>query len=391
MPKSIQFKPNGLIYHHFYESHKDNYIFANYWSQSPPLVIDGTYFKTPEHYFQSQKFPKNTPAYKAVLHAETADYARTTAQRFFANDNDARNKWFAGDDYQAMLNVVRARFKQDEAFRNALLDTQNHYIYEDTYKGPPSGGPPDTKWGGGLDGKGENLLGLALMEVRNEYYEKQGSNKLVVDIKKLRQQAQNERDEIDSVLASQGIRTQGRALEEIRNDYTKVAANTNNYVKKTLDETPVNNTPQVQQTIPLPKGNEQITNAKSAALNVLSNRFSAKNIFVCDTDNARDKEIKVVFHDHNAALKFLSFVRNTPISKDGVTVILSEQRAQQLFEQLGVAKDSGGRNMLDVLKQAQAQPLKDRSVDHVEDQHMPPPGQTNSQREDEGHRPVFKR
>ncbi len=210
--ESIQLLKDGLIYYSFYDKDKPNYIFANYWNEAQPLIINRIKYKTPEHYFQSQKFLPSSKEHNAICNAVNADEARVLAGKLFNEQNQTPQtlaKWRTGNPaggQVAMLNVVRARLK-DLTFRENLLATRNAYILEDTYKGP--GGKADAIWGGGADGMGENKLGLALMQVRNE------ERGVKVDLDQLREIARQERAEIDRNLGGSDA-TKGKPLSEIR-------------------------------------------------------------------------------------------------------------------------------------------------------------------------------
>jgi len=59
-----------------------------------------------------------------------------------------------------MKKALRAKFTQHEKLKKLLLGTENADIIEDA--------PNDYQWGCGKDGSGQNLLGKALMDIREE-------------------------------------------------------------------------------------------------------------------------------------------------------------------------------------------------------------------------------
>lgn len=61
--------------------------------------------------------------------------------------------------YEVMMSALLLKFSQNPDFLKILLDTQGLYIREAS--------PRDKIWGSGKDGRGQNLLGFALMEVRD--------------------------------------------------------------------------------------------------------------------------------------------------------------------------------------------------------------------------------
>ena len=168
------FPPHGQKVAHFYENNKPNYIFANYWKK--PLTIGNETFKTPEHYFQAQKFPKGSVSRNAIIDAANADDARKKAgeiiENQFKGNKDGLKKWrkqWTKDKREALRDVIRERMKQDPQFKKALMSTGNAYISEDTFQGPPGDRKnPDKFNGSGSDGMGANDLGRALMFIREQ-------------------------------------------------------------------------------------------------------------------------------------------------------------------------------------------------------------------------------
>lgn len=61
--------------------------------------------------------------------------------------------------YDIMTKVLYAKFTQNRKLRDKLLATEDAYIFEDS--------PYDYIWGVGADKTGQNLLGKALMKVRD--------------------------------------------------------------------------------------------------------------------------------------------------------------------------------------------------------------------------------
>ena len=174
--QTLQMFQNGLTYVPFYDSKFENYIFANY-AKEKLTGLDKVEYQTPEHYFQAQKFKDFPDLGKLFLDNNlSSDGARKLAEDIFKNPikykrtvadiDQIKNQWFGKNDYEAMLNVIRARCSSNSEFLSKLTLTGTAYILEDTYTGPK--GKADSKWGGGPDGLGQNLLGKALMQVRVE-------------------------------------------------------------------------------------------------------------------------------------------------------------------------------------------------------------------------------
>jgi len=62
-----------------------------------------------------------------------------------------------------MKEAVYAKFSQHEDLKEILLSTENKKIVEHA---------PDSCWGDGMDGKGQNRLGHVLVQVRQELQKK---------------------------------------------------------------------------------------------------------------------------------------------------------------------------------------------------------------------------
>jgi N-glycosidase YbiA len=314
--------PGGLMYCSFYDNNKPNYIFANYWDKSAPLEIDGIKYETPEHYFQSQKFTVGSTEHTAILNARTADDARKEALR---QNSKIVPGWHKGTSYDAMLNVVRARLKQDPDFKQALMATGDAYILEDTYKGP--NGKPDNTWGGGEDGKGENKLGMALMTVRNQEFKRRSKNSLIVDALKFRNTAQKERDTINKQLGGPGS-TRGKSLSELK---TLLAPNHSHQTNSTYQR--------------LGQALRTVT-AKDRVMDKLK-QHGAKDIAVIP--GGKDPQvIKVTFGSTTAAQTFAKFAGGSgnPASttNGGVSVILGPKRAENVFKRLSVGTHGKGNH-----------------------------------------------
>jgi hypothetical protein len=145
----------GLVWYPISEDGQSNDVFLDTYAQQIGIKdLAGTKkYKTPRDYFL----------------ALTRHYAFSEEQL-----------------YKSMLRVIRQRLKADE-FKQALIATQNGYLYRDSYTEDSS------MWDGGKDGKGKNLLGRALMEVRNELFTGLGQKDLIVDLNSIFEQAVIER------------------------------------------------------------------------------------------------------------------------------------------------------------------------------------------------------
>ncbi len=149
--------------------------FSNFSKHS--FVINGQTWQTVEHYFQAQKFP-GTPQEEAIRLAPDPLTAKHLGNlRAFPlgweHDNPGgppfgqpegrgfpiRADWETVKD-SVMRDAVRAKFTQHEDIRAVLLSTGDETLIEAARN--------DAYWGYGPDGKGQNKLGLTLMDIRDE-------------------------------------------------------------------------------------------------------------------------------------------------------------------------------------------------------------------------------
>lgn len=135
----------------FYRSGDAHGCFSNF--SRHPVTLQGKVWPTSEHYFQAQKFV-GTPHEEEVRNASgPGEAARMGRQR----SRPLRKDWEAVKD-DIMREVVLAKFTQHEDIRQVLLDTGDAELVEHTVN--------DSYWADGGDGRGKNMLGKILMEVR---------------------------------------------------------------------------------------------------------------------------------------------------------------------------------------------------------------------------------
>jgi N-glycosidase YbiA len=146
MPEVVEFYSVGDEYGDFSN-------FAGY-----PVVIRKKRWPTTEHYFQAQKF-KDKKDQEAIRRANSPMLA--------ARMGRDRKRKLRRDWESAKVNVMReavlAKFTQYEDLRELLLSTGDAKIVEHTEK--------DGHWGDGGDGRGKNMLGRVLMDVRERLRE----------------------------------------------------------------------------------------------------------------------------------------------------------------------------------------------------------------------------
>lgn len=137
----------------FYMESTPYFEFSNFYKCH--TVIEGIEYQTIEHYFQSKKF-KNDDYCEQVAAAKNPMEAKYLGQ---SRKHELIDDW---DDikFYVMLNGLMYKFRRRD-LRNILLETGDAEIIEDS--------PSDYIWGCGFHGDGLNLLGKAIMSVRQIY------------------------------------------------------------------------------------------------------------------------------------------------------------------------------------------------------------------------------
>ncbi len=162
---------NKAKYLHFWGHRKGKQVSASCFSQwfGAPFEVDGKHFPTAEHYmmYQKAKLFGDTDAMSRILQAPDPGKAKAIGRQV-ANFND--NVWKA-HCFDIVVAGNRAKFSQNPELREFLVNTGSKILVEAS--------PVDKIWGIGLDAKhehannpnrwkGQNLLGFALMKVRDE-------------------------------------------------------------------------------------------------------------------------------------------------------------------------------------------------------------------------------
>ncbi len=133
-----------------------------------PFAINHIVYKTAEHYMMAQKAMLfgDENIFEKILQAEKPGEAKALG-REITQFNDAI--WNA-EKYKIVFTGNYHKFNQHPSLRNYLINTQNRILVEAS--------PVDMIWGIGMDENdkrlsdittwpGENMLGFALMEVRD--------------------------------------------------------------------------------------------------------------------------------------------------------------------------------------------------------------------------------
>ena len=145
---------NMTIY--FYKVDAPYGCFSNF---SPhPIYLDGQYWSTVEHYYQSQKFvgTQNQDLISVIRVAQTPEIAASLGRD---RTIKTRLDWEQVKP-QIMRQAVLQKFLTHLDIQAILLATGEQLIVEDS--------PKDYFWGCGSDKTGQNQLGKILMSVRHE-------------------------------------------------------------------------------------------------------------------------------------------------------------------------------------------------------------------------------
>lgn len=125
--------------------------------------LDGTYWRTVEHFFQAQKFAgtdHETAIQRARTPGDAKELGRTTKHPLRADWENVKDS--------IMHRAVLRKFQSHEDIRRRLLDTDDEELVENA--------PGDYYWGCGADGTGQNKLGRIIMAVRDALRAAQGSD-----------------------------------------------------------------------------------------------------------------------------------------------------------------------------------------------------------------------
>lgn len=141
----------------FYKVNEAYGAFSNF--SAHPFEINGVVWPTSEHYFQAQKFLNNDIQEKIRSIISPMDAALMGRDRSYP----LRLDWEEVKD-DIMRQAVLAKFSQNKDIAQLLIDTGDKEIIEHTKN--------DHYWADGGDGTGKNMLGIILMEVREQLRKK---------------------------------------------------------------------------------------------------------------------------------------------------------------------------------------------------------------------------
>jgi N-glycosidase YbiA len=136
----------------FYSTTGEYGCFSNF--SRHPFKLKGRTWRTSEHYFQSQKFAGTSFENKVAKCDRPMEAATMGRDRKLP----LRKDWEGVKD-NVMREAVYAKFSQNPHIAKVLLGTYDEKLVEHTDK--------DNYWADGGNGKGKNMLGIILMEVRD--------------------------------------------------------------------------------------------------------------------------------------------------------------------------------------------------------------------------------
>lgn len=136
----------------FYSVNAD-YGWLSSFYHGAPFELQNDTWRTREHYFQAQKF-------HGTKHENDIRRAKgpMEAARMGRDRSKPLRKDWESVKFSIMKEAILAQCQQHKVMRNKLLDTGDAALIEHTSN--------DAIWGDGGNGKGQNLLGKAWMEVR---------------------------------------------------------------------------------------------------------------------------------------------------------------------------------------------------------------------------------
>ena len=142
----------------FYRANEKPYgAFSNLFRR--PMEFEGRVYPTAEHAYQAGKARKDEVR-EWILSAPTASLVAMAAHGLYTWD--IVPEW-SRTKFDRMRKVLKAKFSQHEDLKKLLLSTGNARLVE----AGRTDNAVNRTWGE-VNGKGQNMLGVLLMEVRDE-------------------------------------------------------------------------------------------------------------------------------------------------------------------------------------------------------------------------------
>lgn len=131
------------------------YMFSNFSAFA--IYWRGEDWMTTEHAYQAAKFTDET-IQKQIRDVRSPHDAKVIARRNFEH---VRKDWSLVK-LEIMEEIIRTKHAQHEVVRDALVESGDLFMIENSHK--------DSFWGRGPDWKGENHLGRIWMKIRSELH-----------------------------------------------------------------------------------------------------------------------------------------------------------------------------------------------------------------------------
>lgn len=137
----------------FYKEFGELGYLANYSNYG--FYKNGIFYKTVEHYYQSEKFDDEDIKNK-IINVETPKEASNIGR----DRNNIRKDNFNSIKNKVMYEGILEKFRQNRNIAYKLIETRNREIAETTVD--------EYYWGIGKDKTGQNIIGKILMQVRSK-------------------------------------------------------------------------------------------------------------------------------------------------------------------------------------------------------------------------------
>ena len=153
---------------------KNNFSYMSNFYKTNFVDKDGIEYNCSEQYFMYHKCKTFEPRNEKLLNIILAEKSSTKIKKYGRQVQNYDDDIWEEKRYNIMLDALRLKFNQNKTIKQSLLDTENKILYEASKN--------DKLWGIGFYDKdainmdkskfGKNLLGNALMEIRNELNKK---------------------------------------------------------------------------------------------------------------------------------------------------------------------------------------------------------------------------
>jgi ribA/ribD-fused uncharacterized protein len=132
--------------------------FSNFLPFDKSFVYQGISYRTPENFYQAMKVDKSDLETRSAIAMVSPSLAKKLGRKV-----KLRSDW-EQIKTDVMRYVIREKFKPGTTWYKRLISTNEEIVEWNNWG--------DRVWGKTLDGKGENRLGIILMDLREEYQQK---------------------------------------------------------------------------------------------------------------------------------------------------------------------------------------------------------------------------